>query len=214
MRVRSSHFRAGRVPDQTETSKVRSGSRLCENSEVQFACRNSALVSLISEISCTDSLGQEKAIENIFLLVLGSRAFSHSLGQNRKYSLRADDVRSTPESGLKSDIAPSPVCARSGHCLLLSELGGLVPARSRARRLLSGWWREPWRSRPQVSAIFASVVHRQSVRSPPWQHWFELIVCTALCLCEAVYRKPKKLTAPPVRPSQRSPRLQIGDVGL
>ncbi len=102
------------MPDQTETSKVRSGSRLCENSEVQFACRNSALVSLISEISCTDSLGQEKAIENIFLLVLGSRAFSHSLGQNRKYSLRADDVRSTPESGLKSDIAPSPVCANNG----------------------------------------------------------------------------------------------------
>ena len=35
-------------------------------------------------------------------------------GQNRKYSLRADDVRSTPKSGLKSDIAPSPVCANSG----------------------------------------------------------------------------------------------------
>src|SRR5258708_39785531 len=30
------------------------------------------------------------------------------LGQNRKCSLRADDVRSTPESGLKSDIRPCP----------------------------------------------------------------------------------------------------------
>src|SRR5882762_6139530 len=36
-------------------------------------------------------------------------------GQNRKYSLRADDVRSTPESGLKSDIAPCPKSANSGH---------------------------------------------------------------------------------------------------
>src|SRR5258705_12315237 len=33
------------------------------------------------------------------------------MGQNRKYSLRADDVRSTPESGLKSDIAPCPKSA-------------------------------------------------------------------------------------------------------
>jgi hypothetical protein len=36
------------------------------------------------------------------------------VGQNRKYSLRADDVRSTPESGLKSDIRPCPVRATSG----------------------------------------------------------------------------------------------------
>ena len=41
------------------------------------------MVSLISEISSTDSLGQEKAIENIFLLVLGSRMFSHSLDLSR-----------------------------------------------------------------------------------------------------------------------------------
>src|SRR5260370_30122638 len=40
------------------------------------------------------------------------------LGQNRKYSLRADDVRSTPESGLKSDIRPCPKSATNGlmHC--------------------------------------------------------------------------------------------------
>ena len=64
----------------------RIGSRLCENSEVQFAWRNSVLVSLISEISCTDSLGQEKAIENIFLLVLGSRTFSHSLDPQQNWT--------------------------------------------------------------------------------------------------------------------------------
>src|SRR5882724_3861654 len=77
----------------------RIGSRLCENSEVQFAWRNSVLVSLILEISCTDSLGQEKEIENIFLLVLGSRTFSHSLGQNRKSSMRAHVFRFAPDSG-------------------------------------------------------------------------------------------------------------------
>src|SRR5258705_10127182 len=42
-----------------------------------------------------------------------SHFFMSELCQNRKYSLRADDVRSTPESGLKSDIAPSPKSARS-----------------------------------------------------------------------------------------------------
>src|ERR1700682_2784060 len=63
---------------------VSNGSRLCENSEIQIACRNSVSVSLISEINCTDSLCQEKAIENIFLLVLGFRTFSHSLGQSRR----------------------------------------------------------------------------------------------------------------------------------
>jgi len=56
-----------------------SGSRLCENSEIQIACRNSVSVSLILEINCTDGLCREKAIENKFLLVLGLRPFSHSL---------------------------------------------------------------------------------------------------------------------------------------
>src|SRR5260221_12389868 len=36
-------------------------------------------------------------------------------GPNRKYSLRADDVRSTPESGLKSDIRPCPKSAKKRH---------------------------------------------------------------------------------------------------
>src|SRR5260370_13336126 len=46
------------------------------------------------------------------------------LGQNRKYSLRADDVRSTPESGLKSDIGPCPKSANNGSrqpCLMTSS---------------------------------------------------------------------------------------------
>jgi hypothetical protein len=38
---------------------------------------------------------------------------SHS-GQNAKYSSGADVFRSTPESGLKSDIAPCPKSARIG----------------------------------------------------------------------------------------------------
>src|SRR5260221_704426 len=35
-------------------------------------------------------------------------------GPNRKYSLRASDLRSTPESGLKSDIRPCPKSATTG----------------------------------------------------------------------------------------------------
>jgi hypothetical protein len=34
------------------------------------------------------------------------------LGQNRKYSRRADVFRFTPESGLRSDIAPCPKSAK------------------------------------------------------------------------------------------------------
>jgi hypothetical protein len=50
------------------------------------------------------------------LAVIGVRkTFPHGLGQNRKYSLRADDVRSTPESGLKSDIRPCPKSANRRH---------------------------------------------------------------------------------------------------
>src|SRR6476620_3594181 len=47
-----------------------------------------------------------------------------ALGQNRKYSLRADDVRSTPESGLKSDIAPCPFRAKNRHGPLFDHLVG------------------------------------------------------------------------------------------
>jgi hypothetical protein len=36
-------------------------------------------------------------------------------GQKAKYSLRADVFRFAPESGLKSDIAPCPKSAMSGH---------------------------------------------------------------------------------------------------
>jgi hypothetical protein len=37
-------------------------------------------------------------------------------GQKAKYSLRADVFRFTPESGLKSDIAPCSFRATSGLC--------------------------------------------------------------------------------------------------
>src|SRR5260370_41546326 len=57
--------------------------RLCENSEIQIACRNSISVSLISEINCADGSCREKAIENIFLCLLGFRTFSHSLDPKR-----------------------------------------------------------------------------------------------------------------------------------
>jgi hypothetical protein len=50
----------------------------------------------------------------------GGKTFLHSLGQKAKYSLRADDVRSTPESGLKSDIGPCPFRANSGSELIHS----------------------------------------------------------------------------------------------
>jgi hypothetical protein len=62
---------------------VHFGSRLCENSEIQIARRNSVSISSILEISSTASMRQERAIENIFLLALGLRTFSHSLDPKR-----------------------------------------------------------------------------------------------------------------------------------
>jgi uncharacterized protein (DUF1330 family) len=43
---------------------------------------------------------------------------------SRKYSLRADDVRSTPESGLKSDIRACPYRAKTGSRNRLIDLFG------------------------------------------------------------------------------------------
>jgi hypothetical protein len=53
------------------------------NSEIQIARRNSVSISLILEISCTVSVYQERAIENIFLLALGFRSFSHGQDPTR-----------------------------------------------------------------------------------------------------------------------------------
>src|SRR5258708_40000316 len=53
-------------------------------------------------------------VETKFPFANSISEFSRSQGQNRKYSLRADDVRSTPESGLKSDIRPCPKSANRG----------------------------------------------------------------------------------------------------
>src|SRR5258705_12188973 len=58
------------------------------------------------------------------------------LGQKAKYSSGADVFRFTPESGLKSDIAPCPKSANSGsHSILVAT--GRPPGRDviRAARL-------------------------------------------------------------------------------
>jgi hypothetical protein len=94
---------------------VRFGSRLCENSEVQIARRNSVSISLISEINCPANLCQRKAIENIFLLILGFRTFSHSLGQKASVGPPERHVRFTPGSGHAATAAPCPKSANCGH---------------------------------------------------------------------------------------------------
>jgi hypothetical protein len=92
---------------------VRNGSRLCENSEIQIACRNSISVSLISEINCTDSSCRDKAVENIFLRLLGFRTFSHSLGQKRTWTCA--DARSAlpPMNGHQTARTPRPLLPTS-----------------------------------------------------------------------------------------------------
>src|SRR5258705_3253702 len=73
--------------------------------------QNCFLSFLLSTVTARAVLFLFNVIETNFLRASSTSEFSHSLGQNRKYSLRADDVRSTPESGLKSDIRPCPVRA-------------------------------------------------------------------------------------------------------
>src|SRR6476660_1490648 len=105
-------------PSKSVHCNVRCGSRLCENSEIQIACRNSVSVSLILKINCTDGLCREKAIENIFLLVLGFGTFSHSLGQKLKSSMRAHVFCFAPKSGH---------CATESACRLRA-ISGLAHA--------------------------------------------------------------------------------------
>src|SRR6478736_9706007 len=69
-----------------------------------------------------------------------------SYGLNRKYSLRADDVRSTPESGLKSDIAPCPKGAMSG-CEQPQQIPSYSITSSARARSVSGT------SRPSALAV-------------------------------------------------------------
>jgi hypothetical protein len=90
--------------------------------KIQIACRNSVSVSLISEINCTDGLCREKAIENIFLLVLGFRTFSHSLGHKSKSSRRANVFCSLLNNGHQDrHISLVPPCSlrqpKLGFCL-------------------------------------------------------------------------------------------------
>src|SRR5258705_1100599 len=67
-----------------------------------------------------------------------------ALGQNRKYSLRADDVRSTHESGLKSDIRPCPKSATSRLMLCSNctphSISSSVRARNFARTARANAW--------------------------------------------------------------------------
>jgi len=70
--------------------------RLCENSEIQIARRNSVSISLILEISFTASVCQESGIENIFLLALGFRAFSHSLDPSQTSNSSMSEGRCAP----------------------------------------------------------------------------------------------------------------------
>jgi hypothetical protein len=63
---------------------VRSGSRLCGNSDVELARRISVSISSFWRADCTGKLSRKKAIKKIILRVFGSSEFSHSLGQKRK----------------------------------------------------------------------------------------------------------------------------------
>jgi hypothetical protein len=77
-----------------------------KNSEIQIARRNSVSISSILEISSTASMRQERAIENIFLLALGLRTFSHSLDPSETSSLM--DIRAG--SGAISRSPPVAKC--------------------------------------------------------------------------------------------------------
>jgi hypothetical protein len=89
---------------------------LRENSEIEFTNGNFLSTSINLENKSAGDGCRDKTIKKTILRALRARTFSRGLGQNRKYSLRADDVRSSPESGLKSDIGPCPKsAANSGH---------------------------------------------------------------------------------------------------
>jgi hypothetical protein len=63
-----------------------------------------------------------EAIENIFLLVLGFRLFSHSLGQNRKSSMRAHVFRFAPKSGHCATESAYAFRANTGSSLTFDQV--------------------------------------------------------------------------------------------
>src|SRR6478736_3242095 len=77
-------------------------------------------------------------------------------GQKAKYTLRADVFRFTPESGLKSDIAPCPKSANRRHRSLFDDLIGAAEQH--------GWNFEPKRLRCleiDHKLEFGRLLHRQ-----------------------------------------------------
>jgi hypothetical protein len=63
-------------------------SRLCENSKVQFARRNSVSISVDFKTNSVGNHRQERGTEKTILRILGSCTFSHSLGQNAEVVVR------------------------------------------------------------------------------------------------------------------------------
>ena len=68
------------------TADVAYGSRPCENSDVELARRNFVSITLNRKKNSTGSHSRRGTREKTILRILCSRAFSHSLGQNRKNS--------------------------------------------------------------------------------------------------------------------------------
>src|SRR6266481_9563556 len=76
-----------KVPD------FRFGSWPRENAEIEFANGNFVSTSINLKNKSAGDGCRDKTIEKTILRAFRARTFSRSQGQNRKYSLRADDVR-------------------------------------------------------------------------------------------------------------------------
>src|ERR1019366_8630384 len=131
------------------TCDVSFGSRLCENSDAQLACRTSISISSMWEsIVLATSFGK-KAIEKTILRVLRPSSFSHSLGHSRQGRARSK---------------PGHVC-----CALKAEVI------SKHGRLRDGPLRVDGAGRGQHSTDAQS--RRVTERLDQRCHWAGLLIC-------------------------------------
>src|SRR5713226_263279 len=90
------------------------GSWLRENSEIEFTNGNFLSTSINLENKSAGDGCRDKTIKKTILRALRARTFSRGLGQNRKYSTRANDFRFAPKSGHCATDSACPFRAISG----------------------------------------------------------------------------------------------------
>src|ERR1700681_4445398 len=98
---------------------VRNGSRLCENVRERRTSRNIFSIAFSRHKLSVRLISEINETETEFLRAILISEFSHSLGQNAKYSERADDFRLAAKNGHRQARTLCPFRAKKRHARII-----------------------------------------------------------------------------------------------